>query len=556
MESCCLKKEKNFSFEDIECNECFCPASLIDPYELLVKILSSPTENLEYELICMNALRRMADIYLKRTVQTFCVCKNLAKFLEVFINDDIWHKTLDYFKRKEDKYLQFVVIKLLAVVMHTFPVQVFKLRLEILVKSLLQNAEKENHMHYLDLFAKLIEYNSSANANENKDNCKCKCTVPGTIISSKDILGILSCELSQNWDRFLDIFLRTKHQNVISFLVLWKILCEKNLGSDFFSTVVNEKYGLEFLSLSSKIPPKGFKLYVDIIFLIFYSKLKGDSLNYTGEEIFEEVVINAISEGFCHLLPTENKICTFCSSVSGTPNLLGESNIKSDVISKKVIFIIFSLLGEFQNSVLLCKALEKVFDYLSMPSYNWKPQTTHIWITDTFIDEDDILLGVMLAFVRIYCNLKKESVLRSDGGLAANMIQNELNPHKIFLKFLQQIECEIFFQAHEIFVEAKDMLLLSPTDNSKLVTDASNYAGSNQRLVTYSSSSSSDEEYLNVEQNNIISSENKFVFRTMSVLSNLRKGIQKLVHVNEFPYNVSPLMSLLKACEEKCISFT
>ncbi|GIX86721.1 hypothetical protein CEXT_267411 [Caerostris extrusa] len=332
-------------------------ASSIDPYELLVKILSSSTENLEYELI--------------------------SKFLEVFINDDIWHKTLDYFKRKEDKYLQFVVIKLLAVVMHTFPVQVFKLRLEILVKSLLQNAEKENHMHYLDLFAKLIEYNSSANANENKDNCKCKCTVPGIIISSKDILGILSCELSQN-----------------------------------------------------------------IIFLIFYSKLKGDSLNYTGEEIFEEVVINAISEGFCHLLPTENKICTFCSSVSGTPNLLGESNIKSDVISKKVIFIIFSLLGEFQNFI--CKKLAKE-------------------------------------------------------------------------------ECEIFFQAHEIFVEAKDMLLLSPTDNSKFVfvTDASNYAGSNQRLVTYSSSSSSDEEYLNVEQNNIISSENKFVFRTLSVLSNLRKRIQK-----------------------------
>lgn len=82
----------------------------------------------------------------------------------------------------------------------------------------------------------------------------------------------------------------------------------------------------------------------------------------------------------------------------------------------------------------------------------------------------------------------------------------------------------------------------------------------NQKLVLYSSSSSSDEEsgqLAVVDKKNEISCYLKErASETISTLKNLKEGIQKLVDVREFPYKVEPLLKLLKRCSDKSVLLT
>ncbi|GFY72475.1 lines-like protein 1 [Trichonephila inaurata madagascariensis] len=278
----------------------------------------------------------------------------------------------------------------------------------------------------------------------------------------------------------------------------------------------------------------------------------------------------------------KERTSSFYSTFISLPTSLFNEDVQFDVIYKKVFFIVLSLLSEFRCALLLTEALEIFFDFLIMPINKWKLQSTHFWIFDTFMEDDDLLFGVMLAFLKIYCCLRKEDLRFGKNNPLVDMLRSELNPHKIFIKFLQQIgndhsellsflvsdetccllyllqylklllvEWELFIEAHEIFFKFKGT---TPSSSiSKCVINTSLSSSCENKLVSYSCSSSSDEEYPNAT---VISLKNdkslrRLSLRTISILMHLKSGIQKLVDVNEFPYNISPLIALLKLCEEK-----
>lgn len=119
-------------------------------------------------------------------------------------------------------------------------------------------------------------------------------------------------------------------------------------------------------------------------------------------------------------------------------------------------------------------------------------------------------------------------------------------------------EWTLFIQAHEfLFSEKYEKELLF---KCKLPTAPKITEDQNRKLVSYSSSSSSDEEseQLTVVDKKIETSDylKERASQTISILINLKQGIQKLVDVKEFPYNVEPLLKLLKRCSDKNVLLT
>ncbi|GFS44836.1 lines-like protein 1 [Nephila pilipes] len=445
--------------------------------DALKSIMFSSSTDSEYELLFMDVLRRIAEIYTEKGMRRLHVCKEISKFLELFYDDCIWNNVINYFDRKQDKYLLYVTIKALSVIMYIFPQQLFKLRLDSLMKNMI---EKENSAHYLKLLTSLVDhkYDSGTNC----DNCKCKNKVPCVINPVESNYGVLCHEFSFNWNTLIDVFLRTENQNMASFLILWKTLCEKHMKGNLSNIFLKEEFALEFITLSLKMSTDCLKIYVDIISQIFCSKLESNSWHLHGKKEYEEIVVSALISGFLSVALKERTI-SCCSFFSCPPTNLFNEDVKFDVTSKKIVFIVLSLLAEFHSASLLSEALAKVFDFLEMPMNKWKPQSTHFWIFDIFIEEDDLLFGVMLAFLKIYCCLKKiEDLSLQNEDPQVEIFRSELNPHKIFIKFLQQIgndhnellsflvsdetccllyllqylklllmEWELFIQAHEIF---------------------------------------------------------------------------------------------------------
>ncbi|CAL1276852.1 unnamed protein product [Larinioides sclopetarius] len=527
----------------------------------------------------MNILRKIAETYIKNVVSTSFVCENIYRFMQLFCVEDIWHKTLCYFKRREDKFLLYGIKKFLAATMYTFTQELFVSRLEILLKDLHQNAKKESCSYDLELLKCLVDFCSSRYIDSNI--CSCENPINCTVLPLEDIFTVLCLELSYGWNTLLDIFLRVENQNLSLFLNLWKHLCERNLKEEFLLIFLNDEFAVDFLSLSLKMPSEPFRMYVDIISQIFSSNSKRSVLKHLEEKKFEEAVINALSAELFQLLSSRSETSPFCSSVSRCSNLLGEETIKFAVTSKKVIFIILNLLAEFRNILLLCKGLKEVFNFFAKHIKNRKSQSTYLWIIDTFIEEDDLLFGVMLASLRIYCSLKNLSLRSESNTPAVDVFMKEMDPHKIFIKFLQQIgndhnellsfllsdetcfllylmqylklflkEWKSFIEAHRILKNSENITAFSSEENS---SEQFHIPGSS-KLVSYSSSSSSDEECADAigsTATDDLKCLEELAFGTVSVLIKLKVAIQKLVDMNEFPYNISPMISLLEICEKE-----
>lgn len=87
------------------------------------------------------------------------------------------------------------------------------------------------------------------------------------------------------------------------------------------------------------------------------------------------------------------------------------------------------------------------------------------------------------------------------------------------------------------------LIEVNSTTNTEMNHEKDEILKSNCLLVTYSSSS--EDESCDEKENDV-----EILLRTVLVLKNLKDGIQKLVDINEFPYNISPLLYLLKSCED------
>lgn len=70
------------------------------------------------------------------------------------------------------------------------------------------------------------------------------------------------------------------------------------------------------------------------------------------------------------------------------------------------LYIFFS---DLKNKLLLNKAVQNLFDFLKNNFDVSSDEPVKEWIFDVFIDQDDILLGVILALLKIYINLKEDS---------------------------------------------------------------------------------------------------------------------------------------------------
>ncbi|GFY72474.1 lines-like protein 1 [Trichonephila inaurata madagascariensis] len=260
MGSCISKDEIFIAFEGLEYTECLClNITKSKLHDVLLNILFSSSTNLDYELLFMDILRKTAEIYTEKGMRMLSVCKEISKILELFCDDSSWNNILNYFDRKQDKHLRYVTIKTLSVIMHTFPQSLFKLRLE--------------------------NYNPCAKS----DNCKCENKVSCASDSLENNFTVLCHELSCNWKVLLNMFLLTENQNTFSFLMLWKILCEKHMKKSHSSIFLKEEFALEFMAISVKMSTDCLRTYVDIISQIVFSNLGTNSWHLLKEEQYQKI---------------------------------------------------------------------------------------------------------------------------------------------------------------------------------------------------------------------------------------------------------------------------
>ncbi|GFW66740.1 lines-like protein 1 [Trichonephila clavipes] len=410
------------AFGGLEYTECLClNITKSNLQDILLNILFSSSTDLDYEILSMDILRKTAEIYTEKRMRMLPVCKEISKILELFCDDSHWSNILNYFDRKHDKHLLYVTIKTLSVTMHTFPQLLFKLRLKSVLKNL---TVKENAIHYLELLISLIDY--SCNPEANSDNCKCENKVSCAIDSLENNFTVLCHELSCNWNVLLNMFLQTENQNMFSFLMLWKILCEKHMKKSHSSIFLKEVFAMEFMVIAMKMSADCLRTYVDIISQIVFSNLGTNSWHLLKEEQYQKNILAALSNGFLLLLKGRRTSSFYSTFISLPASFLNE-DVQFDVIYKKVFFIVLSLLSEFRCALLLTEALEKVFDFLIRPINKWKLESTHFWIFDTFIEDDELLFGVMLAFLKIYCCLRKEDLRFGGNNPSVDMLRKLQN---------------------------------------------------------------------------------------------------------------------------------
>lgn len=160
-------------------------------------------------------------------------------------------------------------------------------------------------------------------------------------------------------------------------------------------------------------------------------------------------------------------------------------------------------------------------------------------------------------------------------------LQNYLDPHEIFIHFLQRLgfdhnELVAFLTSDEtcfllylmkylkllleeqtMFIRAHDNLIKIDEDVfecNSTSTDQEEFSELSssplKKLVSYSSSSSEEGDTSlhshNQDKNEKILSQELIVIVT---LVKLKEALKKLVASGEFPYNISPLITLLQTCE-------
>ncbi|KAG8190178.1 hypothetical protein JTE90_011903 [Oedothorax gibbosus] len=537
------------------------------------------------ELLHLNTLREATEMYFIHGSTKSKVCKHIATLSKTFFEDYSWNNVISYLQSKTDNYLVFGATRTISVIMYNFPIHLFEQRLSFLIKNLLEAEELVLQNKLFELLISLLNWHDKITFNTSE--CLCEHLVECIVSSIEDIFSCICLTLSSYWTSLVDIFLETENPN-LNFLLLWKILSEKNLNEQQSSVFLNEDLAVNFLSITSSLPPVALKLYVDIISQIFCSGLKSGSWKCSQPNVLEANLLFAISSNCLNLLPLCEVSSNICRITNKNQGLSQFKTSKINITSKKIIFVIFNYLCEFTNADSLCEVIDKLFEFISTQDDKGNCAYTHCELIDFFIDYDDLLFGVMFASLKIYCKLKDLSSQKFNS--KEELFVKKLNPHKTFIKFLQQIgwdhneilsfllseetccliyllwylklllaEWNQFVEAHEfLFTEKYEEELLSNCTLSNSTKRLEDRSG--RKLVSYSSSSSSDEE---PEQPSVVNKVTeigdylkKRALETLSILVNLNKGIRKLVDLKEFPYNVEPLVKLLKQCTDKCVLLT
>ena len=74
-------------------------------------------------------------------------------------------------------------------------------------------------------------------------------------------------------------------------------------------------------------------------------------------------------------------------------------------------YLVFCFISGYKNSELIYDATTEVFCFVKRNCGIPPSEPVHVWINDVFVDQDDILLGIMFALLKIYMNLKRSPVM-------------------------------------------------------------------------------------------------------------------------------------------------
>lgn len=69
----------------------------------------------------------------------------------------------------------------------------------------------------------------------------------------------------------------------------------------------------------------------------------------------------------------------------------------------------FCFISGFKTTELICDSTLEVFNFVKQNSDIGSSEPVYMWINDVFVDQDDILLGVILALLKIYIKLKRKN---------------------------------------------------------------------------------------------------------------------------------------------------
>lgn len=163
-------------------------------------------------------------------------------------------------------------------------------------------------------------------------------------------------------------------------------------------------------------------------------------------------------------------------------------------------------------------------------------------------------------------------------------LQSSLNPHYIFISFLQRLGFDhnellafltsdetcfllyilqylkLLLQEWDSFTESHTRLIKAGPGDCDLAdldekrTETRSTPPAKKMLVSYSSSSSEDEALCISDT----LSKSKTVHQDLATLRTfvkLKQSLKKLVDAGEFPYNISPLFSLLQMCENRSVIY-
>ncbi|XP_035224522.1 uncharacterized protein LOC118197131 isoform X2 [Stegodyphus dumicola] len=563
-------------------------------------------ERIKCQLLCASILRLAGEIYTNEAAKHHSVCKEIDGVLSLFLENSTWNILVQNFYNIQDKYLVWAFIKALTALLYCLSKTSFKKHLEVFLQKLEMTGFDESNVPVLELLISLVN-NCLKSPSITSNKSKCRGAVHCIVESVKDLCFCCCVELSIRWELFVKQFREissfSQESKVLnSFLVLWKSFSEIQLSEDKNCIFFNEQFAVEFLFYPCGMSVTTFELYLDVIMQIFCSSIKYEPWQQLEKDTIEQTVAAAVSEGFFDRLP--------CYEISGVCSMNTETCNKSSIqvpdvppkcnliIIRKVTYIFLNILCEVNNVRLLHDALQKTFAFVKDRA-NAACVPVYIWIVDTFIDQDDLLFGAMLALLKIYINVNKSECIEKES-FYINSIKQELNPHKIFISFLRQMgydhnellafltsdeTCVLLYLVQylkcvlsewEVFVESHtsasnkertgkgsviDSIFASPQSSLDIaIVTPLQVSVPEKQLVSYSCSSSSDEEGDLVTKSGIFNPSNLkdskiSVYSTLSVLTRLREGIQKLVHVKEFPYNVLPLINLLKTCEEYGTAF-
>ncbi|XP_015916907.1 protein Lines homolog 1 [Parasteatoda tepidariorum] len=601
-------------YNSLEEQKCLCPYKLNPNTFLEISkacLEESDDEKKDCQLLCINMLRLLAETYVAEINKYQRICKEIQILFRALCKEDLFYYMVDKYLTTGNQHLSWSFAKTLSTISYGSPLFITRERINFIVKNSMLQSSDNKCIRLIELLSFIISPGLKVSHNKNEDS-KCQNIVNCTLPLSKDHYISICSELILHWNKMVEMYSNPKtleDKKEVAFLHLWRLIINGPLQDDVFVIFLNKKFILDILCLPNFSRPNVVSLYVEVIIKIISSNLKCRPWKGDDYMLIEKSVTTVLTSGLLESLSTNDQ--EFCSAIKktsscGSINMSDEVEKKIGAIEKKIIFILMNLLADFQNMQLLCESYQKIITFI-----NHKSMLAPLWLVNMFLDDDDLLFGVMLASLRIYRNLQNENNIRTEQSSIQLFLLHDINPHALFIQLLQLLGCDhnefiSFLVSDEtccllylteylkLLLNEKDQFLKTyvmimsdkkfisantgreekcqPADDQSksnneqaqcestsakdssvemkenlIVNTNSNNEGeeikkNNFHLVTYSSSSSEDE--------SCDESKAEDLFKIISVLINLKNGIQKLVNLKEFPYNISPLLFLLKSCED------